>query len=331
MVASSAAAAADEGVRLLGVVVGVDIGGTKLAAGLVGEGPQPLATLRTPTPRGADALIDALVALVEGLAAQAPEPIEAVGVGLPSLIDQRARRAVMSVNVDLADLDVVALLEERLQLPVAIDNDANLAALAEHRAGAGLGLANIVLLTIGTGIGGGVIIDGEPFRGSRGTGAELGHMVVQADGPACQGRCPGRGCLETMASGTAIARDARAHAERRPDGALAAAARRDHGELRGPAVMALARQGDADALAVVEGAARHLGAGLASIANIFNPDALIVGGGVGEAGEVLLRPAREEYVRRALPPNAAAPVLQARFGNEAGVVGAALLARQAAG
>src|SRR5207248_2019032 len=176
-----------------------------------------------------------------------------------------------------------------------------------------------------------VVIGGRLFRGSRGTGAELGHVVVQADGPPCQGSCPGRGCLETMASGTAIARDAQAMAGRRPDGALAAAARREAGVLRAPAVMAMARAGEPDALEVVERAARHLGAGLASLANIFNPEALVVGGGVGEAGEVLLRPAREEYRRRALAPNATAPVLQASFGNEAGVVGAALLARERVG
>jgi glucokinase len=309
----------------------VDIGGTKLAAGLVGREPRPLAVLRCPTPQGARALIDALAGIVGRLAACAPEPVVAVGVGVPSLIDHVSRRVLMSVNADLADVDVVALLEERLGLPVAIDNDANLAALAEQRAGAARGLAHVVLLTIGTGIGGGVIIDGQPFRGSRGSGAELGHVVVQADGPPCQGRCPSRGCLETMASGTAIARDARALAERRPQGALAAAARREGGQLRAPALMALARAGEPEALEVVERAARHLGAGLASLANVFNPEALVVGGGVGEAGEVLLRPAREEYRRRALPPNAAAPILQAGFGNEAGIVGAALLARERAG
>jgi len=312
------------------VVVGVDIGGTKVAAGLVGDEVVPLAVLYAPTPRSPDALIDALAGLVAELAAQAPEPVAAVGVGVPSLVDHASRRVALSVNVDLADVDLVDVLEERLGLPVAIDNDANLAALAEQRAGAARGLAHVVLLTIGTGIGGGVIADGELFRGSRGTGAELGHMVVQADGPPCQGACRGRGCLETMASGIAIARDAAAMADGRPDGALAAA-RRDGRALDAPAVMAMARAGEPDALEVVERAARHLGAGLASLANIFNPEALVVGGGVGEAGEVLLQPAREEYRRRALPPNAAAPVLQAAFGNAAGIVGAALLARERAG
>ena len=213
----------------------------------------------------------------------------------------------MSVNAELADLALRPLLQERLGLPVAVDNDGNLAVLAEQRAGAARGRQNVALLTLGTGIGGGLVLDGEVYRGGRGTGAELGHITVQADGPPCQGHCPNHGCLETFVSGTAIAREA--------------------GGRDAPTVARLADEGDAEAAAVLERAGRWLGVGLAALANVLNPDVFVIGGGVGEVGERILAPARAELAARALPPNADAPVLAAAFGNQAGMVGGAMLAR----
>lgn len=228
-----------------------------------------------------------------------------MGVGLPSLIDSRTGRVRMTANLDLADMDVVAVLRERLGIPVALDNDANLAALAEHRVGAARAFGDIVMLTVGTGVGGGAIVGGAIFHGGSGTGAELGHMVVQADGPPCQRNCPNRGCLETMCSGTAIARDAGMPAKE---------------------VVRRAREGDATAIAVLDRAGSYLGVGLSSLANIFNPDAFVIGGGVGDAGSLLLDPAIREYRARALPPNAEAHVLPAALGPRAGAIGAGLLA-----
>jgi glucokinase len=287
------------------VVVGVDVGGTKIAGEVVARDCSSSASATLPTPVHGPDLLEAVAGLVEKLTAGAAEPVVAVGVGIPSLIDSRTGRVRMSANVDLADVDVAGALGARLGLPVAVDNDANVAALAESRIGAGRGRGDIVMLTLGTGVGGGVIIDGRIFRGGSGTGAELGHMVVQADGPPCQRNCPNRGCLETMVSGTAIARDAGMHAEE---------------------VVRLATAGDAAAIEVLTRAGRYLGVGLASLANIFNPDAFVIGGGAAAAGEFMLAPARAEYRARALPPNAQADVLPAALGATAGAIGAAIIA-----
>ena len=287
------------------LVVGVDVGGTKIAGALMARDSSPRESAALPTPVAGAGLIDAVVELVNGLRVQSDAAVVAVGIGLPSLIDAPTGRVRMSANIDLADIDVRAVLAERLGVPVAIDNDANVAALAEHRVGAGRGHDDVIMLTVGTGVGGGVIAGGRVFRGGRGTGAELGHIVVQADGPPCQRNCPNHGCLETMASGTAIARDAGMSAKE---------------------VVRLANAGDAAARAVLDRAGRYLGVGLASLANIFNPSAFLIGGGVGAAGDLLIAPAREEYRARALPPNAEALVIPAALGPTAGAIGAGLLA-----
>ena len=290
------------------MVVGVDVGGTKMAGAVVARDSSVLASLNLHTPKEAEPLLDALADLVRRLCAASPEPVRAVGVGLPSTIDAGGM-VLFSTNIDLHHVDAGAELRARIGLPVAIDNDGNLAAMAEHRLGAGRGSDAVVMLTIGTGIGGGVILDGRPMRGGSGTGAELGHMVVKADGPPCQWHCPNHGCLETMASGTAIARDGGAPAEE---------------------IVARATAGDAGAVATLERAGQYLGVGLASLANVLNPDVFVIGGGVmGGAGELLLGPARREYRSRALPPNATAPVVPATLGTGAGVLGAALLAADA--
>jgi glucokinase len=210
---------------------------------------------------------------------------------------------------------------------VFIDNDANLAALAEHRFGAARGSREAVMLTIGTGIGGGMIIDGELFRGSNGAASEPGHMVIDFDGPPCQGNCPNRGCLETFASGTALAREGRDAAQLDPDSALGRV-QAQGGEIDGKAVTDAALRGDPVAVGVVEEAGRRLGAGLSSLANIFEPEVIVLGGGVtAVAGELMLPKALEELRSRALPPMNQTPVKLAELGSDAGMVGAAEMAR----
>lgn len=287
------------------MVVGIDVGGTKIAGAVVARDSSLRASATLPTPVAGAELVAAVAGLVEQLSRDVGEDLEAVGVGLPSLIDSRTGRVRMSANVDLAEIDVTEILRTRLGVPISLDNDANLAALGEHRVGAGRDFGDIVLLTIGTGVGGGVVSGDAIVRGGSGTGAELGHMVVQADGPPCQRNCPNRGCLETMCSGTAIARDAGMPAEE---------------------VVRRARDGDPTAISVLARAGSYLGVGLASLANIFNPDAFIIGGGVGAAGDLLLGPAIREYRARALPPNAQAQVVPAALGPRAGAIGAGLLA-----
>ena len=287
------------------MVVGVDVGGTKIAGAVVARDSSLRATATLPTPVAGVDLVAAVGDLVTRLRTEVGEELEAVGVGVPSLIDRRSGLVRMSANVDLADLDVRGVLQKRLGVVIGLDNDANLAALAEHRVGAGRDYGDIVMLTIGTGVGGGVIAGDNVFRGGSGTGAELGHMVVLADGPPCQRNCPNRGCLETMCSGTAIARDAGVPAEE---------------------VVKRARAGDASAITVLDRAGRYLGVGLSNLANIFNPDAFVIGGGVAAAGDLLLGPAIDEYRQRALPPNAEAHVVVAALGPRAGAIGAGLFA-----
>ena len=310
-------------------VIGIDLGGTKLAAGVV-SGDLVVHHRAHRFSRGASQaeVIERLVEVVEELKIQneGEPPIEAVGMGIPSLIDQATGRAVMSVNLPIADLPIRDLMTERLGLPVALDNDGNVAALAEQRFGSAKGLRDIVLLTLGTGVGGGIMIDGKVFRGATGSGAELGHITVLADGPPCQGFCPNRGCLETMSSGTAMARYAREYAEANPDSALGAelAAGR---EVTGPTVTDLASGGDAGAISVLAKAGHYLGAGMVSLANTFNPQAIVVGGGAAAAGDLLLDPAREHLLKFGLSPNKElAKVVPAHFGAEAGMLGAAVLA-----
>lgn len=310
-------------------VIGIDLGGTKLAAGVV-SGDLVVHHRAHRFSRGASQseILDRLVEVVEELKVQneGETPIEAVGMGIPSLIDQASGRAVMSVNLPIADVPIRDLMNERLGLPVALDNDGNVAGLAEQRFGAGKGLGDIVLLTMGTGVGGGIVLDGNVFRGATGSGAELGHITVLTDGPKCQGFCPNHGCLETMASGTAIGRYARESAEATPGSALGkelAAGR----EIGGAIVSDLASGGDEGSIAVLAKAGHYLGAGLVSISNTFNPQAIIIGGGAAAAGEFLIGPARDHLMKYGLSPNKEiAKVVPAHFGAEAGMLGAAALA-----
>jgi len=311
--------------------IGVDMGGSKLLAGAVDaelsvhhRAQRPLLGLDQAS------LLDVAVDAVEEVRALAEAEVSAVGFGIPCLIDQRSGRAVVAVNLPLADIIFGEVMAERLGLPVLVDNDANLAALAEHRAGAAAGCSEVVMLTIGTGIGGGLILGGKLYRGAIGAGAELGHTVIDLDGPRCQGHCPNRGCLEAMASGTALAREAVRVASERPDSGLARALA-DGLELVGPLVTELAYDGDGAAIEVLELIGRRLGAGVSSFVNTFNPQMVVIGGGVMAAGELLLEPARAEVAARALPPSRdEVRIVTAAFGVEAGMVGAAALAADGA-
>jgi glucokinase len=277
----------------------------------------------------AEDVLDALEAGVrQGLEAQ-PDAA-AVGLGIPCTIDRERGLAVSAVNLPLVDVPIRDEMSTRLGLPVFVDNDANMAALAEHRFGAARDTRNAVMLTIGTGVGGGLVLDGELYRGSTGAGAELGHVVVDADGPPCQGNCPNRGCVETMTSGTALAREGRVAAEREPASALGQLA--EAGEpIDGRAVVVAALAEDPAACELVDRAGHYLGVALAGFANVFEPEVMVIGGGVMAAGELLLAPARAEVRRRALPPQNETPVVAAELGAEAGMVGAAVMALEESG
>lgn len=310
-----------------GCVIGVDLGGTKLLVGAVdAELGVHHRVYRAVKGLGQQALLETVVEAVEEARAAAPCEVLAVGFGIPCLLDRRRGVATMAVNLPLLDVPFRDLMAERIGLPVEVDNDANAAALAEHRGGAARGATDAIVLTVGTGIGGGLILGGEVYRGAIGAGAELGHITIDIDGPPCNGNCPNNGCLEALASGTALEREGRRIAAERPDSALGRALA-DGREITGALITELAHDGDPAAIDALALIGRNLGVGIASFLNVFNPDVVVVGGGVVAAGELLLEPARTEAARRALPTmRDHARIVQARFGSDAGMVGAAALA-----
>jgi len=287
-------------------VIGVDVGGTKILAGVVDPSGGVEHRRERPTELDSqDRLIEEIAVAAEELL---DESVAAVGLGLPSRIDQQAGRVDGSVNVPLQNVALREPLMKRLGRPVALENDGNSAALAEHRVGAGRGARTMVMLTLGTGVGGGVVIDGQLLR----EGGELGHTVLVYDGIPCQGTCTGRGHLEAYVSGTAAAKLAQ--------------------EAFGPAVDAhrlvrLAAEGDSTAIEILDGVGRMLGAAIGSFVNIFRPQLVVIGGGFASAGDFLLEPARETMRREALPPaRDRVEIVRAELGTAAGLIGAALIA-----
>jgi len=257
-------------------VIGVDVGGTKILAAVVSRDGSLGARLARPSDHSSqDALLAELDSLVEELLRLEPNA-QALGFGVPSRIDQRAGRALKSVNIPLEGIDLRDRMRARHGLPVALDNDANAAAIAEWQAGAARGARDVVMLTLGTGVGGGLILDGKPYRGATGSGAELGHIVLAPGGPPCG--CGGFGHLESFAAGPAADRVARSLYG---DGSNA------HD------LVTRGREGQPDAVEALAGVGRYLGAGIASFVNVFEPEVVVVGGGFGAAGELLLAPARE--------------------------------------
>jgi glucokinase len=303
--------------------IGVDLGGTKMLVGVVdSERKVHHESREASRGMGEEEIVETLVQELEE--AQSARPgVLAAGLGIPATIDHEKGIAINAVNLEITDVPLREIVEKRINLPVFVDNDANVAALAEFLYGAGKGATNVVMLTIGTGIGGGLVLNHEVYRGTVGAGAELGHVVVDENGPPCQGTCPNHGCVETFASGTALAREGRIAARSHPDSALA---RAKEEEITGRTVTEAALAGDEAAIDVVATAGRHLGVALSSLANIFEPDVILIGGGVSAVGDLMLDPAREELRSRALPPMNKTRVEVAALGGDAGMIGAAAMA-----
>jgi glucokinase len=332
--------------KLVGVVgpertiIGVDIGGTKVAAALLrGHLPDPgtrtRAGVETPAlidrftvptdVSSAEACLDGIVKCVAGLEHGAGL-VEGIGVGVASIVDFAGGRVVESVNLPLTDVPLRDRLEQHFGVPVVIDNDATAAAIGEHTYGAGVGASEMLMLTLGTGVGGGIISGGRPFRGASGAAAELGHIIIDVNGPKCPANCPGSGCLEAYVAGPAMGAAAMTAARRTPDSALGralAAGRPVDSRL----LTRFAQEGDPEAEAVLEGIGEYLGAGLVTLTNIFDPEVIVVGGGAAAAGELLLAPARRFLIARGLPPaRDRVRVVPAALGVDAGFIGAAALA-----
>ena len=291
-------------------VIGVDLGGTKILAGLLDREGHVLEKHAVPTPSGSqDELVEALAAAV---AAVRTDGVGALGLGVPSVIDARTGVALGSINIPLAGISLGRLFSERFGLPTAVENDANVAALGEWRHGAGRDVDDLIMLTLGTGVGGGVVLAGRLFRGW----AELGHTVVLADGPPCQGNCTGRGHLESVASGNAADR-------------AAIAIWGDRGTAE--QLVERAEAGNADALEALDSMGRLLGAGIGSLVNVFGANLVVVGGGFGiAAARFLFEPALEVARREALgPARAELRLVRAELGADAGLIGAGLLAFEA--
>jgi glucokinase len=290
-------------------VIGVDLGGTKILAGVLERDGSVGGTVEVPTPTGSQEELEAGIA---GAIEQLWEDgIGALGLGIPSVIDVPTGQALGSINIPLEGIALGSVLGRRFGVPGAVENDANAAALAEWRLGAGRGADDLVMLTLGTGVGGGVVSGGALYRGW----AELGHMVVLEGGPPCQGNCTGRGHLEALASGNA---GDRAAAELWGEGA------------RAERLVADAREGDEAAVAALGRIGSHLGTGIGSLVNVFGARLVVIGGGFGAAAFDLLVPAALEAARReALPPGRELRIVAAELGSRAGLVGAGLVAFEA--
>lgn len=306
--------------------IGIDLGGTKMLSGVVDEECNVIHVSRErSTGQTEDELLDLAEREIRE-ALEARPDAAAIGIGVPCTIDRERGVAVLAVNLPITDVPIRDVLAERIGRPVFLDNDANAAMLAEHLFGAAQGARNALMLTVGTGIGGGLLIGGEIYRGTHGGGAELGHTVIDVNGPKCQGACPNYGCIEAVASGTALGREGRAAAEREPDSALGRLLAEGL-EVDGKAVTTAAISGDETAAGLIELIGGRLGIALANFANVFEPEVMVIGGGVIAAGDLLLEPARREVLARALPPMNDTPVAAAVLGNDAGMIGAAAMAR----
>ncbi|HEV7788305.1 MAG TPA: ROK family glucokinase [Pseudonocardia sp.] len=313
----------------MGLVIGVDIGGTKVAAAVVDEDGVMIDKLRVDTPAGTPGSVnDAIADLVWQLRER--HEVDAVGMGAPGFVSADRSTVLFTPNLLWRAEPLGAEMTERLKLPVVVENDANCAAWAEVRFGAAKGEQNVVVLTIGTGIGGGIIIGGQLVRGEFGVAAEIGHMNVVIEGGLRCG-CGNRGCWEQYGSGRALVRDAQDFARISPSLAqrMLELAGGDPEKITGPEVTRAAQEGDPAALEIYRVIAGSIGYGMADLAAALDPAVFVIGGGVADAGELLREPVENAYLERLTGRGRRplAKVLIAQLGGEAGIVGAADLAR----
>lgn len=309
--------------------IGIDIGGTKIAGALVDEGGQIVRELKVPTPAtDPDAIVAAVVGLVDAL--REGEEVLGVGVAAAGFIDAEQSTIIYAPNLSWRNEPFKEKLQASIDLPIIIENDANAAAWAEYRFGAGKGYRHMIMLTIGTGVGGAVIADSKMLRGGFGIAGELGHIRMVPDGQLCG--CGSRGCLESYASGTALLKNARRLAKSNdPKGARLAELEAENGKLKGEQVYQAIIEGDPGALELLRELGAWLGSAVSSFTAILDPEIVVIGGGVSMAGEILLEPIRRAYLEQ-LPARGYRPELKivaAEFVNDAGVVGAADLVRSA--
>ncbi len=305
--------------------IGVDVGGTKIAAGVVSPEGEILHEVRYPSAGPRERLLSSIARAIDEV--REGFEVGSVCLAVPGFVMSAENKVIFAPN--LHAIEGVPLKEElgrRTGLHVTVENDANAAAWGEFRFGAGSEATHLVFITLGTGVGGGVISHGLLLRGAQGAGGELGHITIQATGPRCG--CGNHGCLEALASGTAIGRRAREVASEHPNSALGQLAMER--TVLGEDVTELAQGGDEAAISVLKETGVWLGIGLAGFVNVFNPEVIAIGGGVARAGELILEPARQEVRLRAQSPSRdLVQIREATLGGRSGVLGAAALARDA--
>lgn len=311
--------------------IGIDIGGTKVAGALVDENGAIIREARVATPVSDPvALVDAVVGLVTDL--RSGEKVLGVGVAMAGFIDHQQANVIYGTNFGWKNFPLKSEIEAKLDIPVIIENDANAAGWAEYRFGAGQGHQHMVMLTLGTGVGGAIIVDGKMLRGGFGVAGELGHMRVVPDGIPCG--CGQRGCIESYASGTALLRTAIELVDSgEPAGKRLAEIKAQAGQLTGAELYQALVEGDPGAVQLLRNLASWLGQAIASLSAILDPEIVVIGGGVSQAGDLLLEPVREAF-RKYAPAGGFRPelsIVTAEFVNDAGVVGAADLARVSLG
>jgi glucokinase len=304
--------------------IGLDVGGTKILAARVGADGSILATERAPSPASDPNRI--LETMVEVARAVRTDEVEAIGIGAAGLVESATGVITFAPNLAWRDVGLVEYVGGALGLPAIADNDATAAAWGEYRFGAGRGSRHLLLVTVGTGIGGGIVFDGQIYRGAHGFAAEIGHIIVEPGGPLCG--CGNHGCWEQVASGHAIERAGREAAERYPHSGIARLAEGVPERVTGSLVTRAALDGDDTARAILAKVGRRLGEGIAGLVNVLDPQVVVVGGGAIAAGDLLLEPARRSFAATVEGPDArpAVPIVPAELGNDAGVVGAAALA-----
>lgn len=309
---------------------GIDLGGTNIKCGIVDEAGEIMIQESVPThsERGLSYVTETMAGLVTRLAREAKIDVKAVGVGSPGMIDGERGVVVYSNNLAWQNVPLAAELKKRLRLPVRITNDANAAAYGEYACGAGNEYKSVVLITLGTGVGSGIVIDGKLFEGHCGAGAEFGHEVISFGGEKCT--CGRRGCFEAYASATALIRQTKRSMEKDKQSMLWRLCGGDIGSVNGKTAFDGAAVGDKTAKRVVNNYLRYLSEGLANIANAFHPEAILIGGGISAQGENLTVPLQKRVDKLMLGHGkyASVKILAATLGNDAGLVGAAMLAKE---
>lgn len=314
-------------VMIASYALGIDVGATRISAGLIDSKGRIVrdAILLTPKDRGPFGIVDAIIHAGKTVMGDVRgSEIAGIGIGLPAQIDFNRQEIEFCTNLPLEGVDVRSLIEAAFRLPATIDNDATLAAIGECRYGAGKKAHNLVMITLGTGVGGGLWLDDKPYRGTRGLAAEIGHLTIDINGPRCP--CGGTGHIEAYLGFPAMSATAREAAERPRGQAIYDAAGNDLAKVDARSLIIAASGGDEYALEILSELGKKLGEALVGLVNIFNPQVVCIGGGIGESADALVEAAAEIVNTQALAGRKDVSVIQATLGNDAGVLGAAALA-----